>query len=1659
MASITRIQLANYLTEGYVGGSGMEWMPLYRGETLRLFGQSAALQIDNGCGKTSLTEACLYLLSQDRRLKKRVEERVAPLDKGWSHVRIEFIEKPHEDNILQSSLITVLPDEVPGTPYVIGLCWNRGKDPYFYHYQGLLEDAECFLKTEDKLELIDNAAFKKSVEKIPGSHWNIWRNIAEWQDEIRYFTNVEVIKQNVEFQVEGAGDYSAMVTNVKPQNGETYDAAFFRQCVAPELLKQPLGEEGEAHEQKFEEALFATLKPTADALVDINRKQQELNDATDAINKFQPVEEKAQEIIQADSDYNNELTKVVQEAAVIHAIAVKSPIPGIPVIPANPQWISDKKVLEALSHLVIDKREGVLITDEGLAKLISIEVKRVNEKAVEGKVQSVIASSQPIELKGDLKDIANKNNKGSELDDSMQPVDSKDDHKGILRGKHRKYATTCYDLVSALLLVNATANISGAHTEGLRDILTRAFDIATTELDTNPYRKEKRKLSAEREIFRKTQNAEKTNQAHWQEKYEELQRASRETTENQVAYEIFAARKQEFPEEYWLVPLRAQEWAVKAKESSKKKHDEHIGRAGLFNNDFALWNELKAKHGLITLPSALEDLNKAFRTAHEQDRNAKQALTEARGNYRQLSDQLSKKKSRLETSERQHKTLSGLAASMPTFQEIFGAVDPETLNPQKSLKDANQSAAAKESEMNKANSAQSVFDALIPRVATFQKIFGEVDPSTLNPTKALTDHKDKISTEQQIMDGELPYFEALNIFQETFPNQTPDEWLKETADVRNNLGNEKRENTKRVEGLEKELGDLDKFAVADNRVYSNALDELQAEGVPFERLHETITQAVKGSRRQQLLSLFSGALSAPVVSTLDDADRATKILEAARLTVPVFFKPTLSQFVQQGEVTLDGAIAYTILVGRHTRQVEILLNPDLIEEEKSRIQADIQTHSLRNKEIDKELAKVSEESQPVKLAVSAKDAIKRGSEKTFNAAKAQLEMMNAELADFEFRASSAAINSIEAMKQYRNAGGEKSYNELVEIISRLVSEKRIIEELIETLNVQVTEVANRALHAAKDYKKLGGDTELNRLAHDIEILGPEVEVLKSQVEEIDRSIREVLEGASEVWAQKLGKLNETYSIDKRHLETAIAFEEAGSVEFMQQESTVRQKLIGDLDVAQRRLENIDFKRANSYIQATRVEERSLADQLAEAEHERDQAGIKGYEAERQVNNLSGQISTLIHFVEAIHEMVVVIRSQNSKIVHFSDDIRQRMQRDGAVHPEILGYVEDLHLACLGDRASTSDATRATIANLKVEVEELEIDTKQLLNLSNACAKARRDFGEKRKEFCDKVRKEEIKGLHTLEIEEIEKANTLEQLISIHALKGKIEAQIREHEANLKIFISTMESNKSATVDSLARFARNAKINLAILDKVMKRRPDARFIIQAEMASEERIQQIISSLIADIEDRERAARERSGPALNSDIESRNKTYKELINFKIYHDIFIDPKVTFIHTSIYAGRESPLTAPGAGLSTGQHTALAMMWLVRQAEYAQARVVAMSGTRKEQQAAMKGSHRIMFFDGLFSNLSNEGFIDTAFEGLKDVGDNFQLIGLIHNPYYVNNKDIFPAHLVGKRKMAKSNEKERFFVAVEEWQKDNGVIVYTSAYKHNPDSDHAKA
>ncbi len=1669
MAAISRIQVANFLTEGYT--AGREWAPLYRGETFRLFGQPTAMQIDNGGGKTSLTEAWLYTLTRHRQLKHRVEDRVAPVDKGWTHIRFEFVERPHDEGILQTELITEDPEAIPGITYVVGMCWSRTKDPIFYSYQGTLEDAPCYTRESNGLVLIANEVFRKSVEGMPGAKWNRWRSQAEWLEEIKQFTNIEVLLQNVEFQLEGAGDYSAMITKVKPEGTETYDTAFFRQFVAPELLKHAMGAEGDADELGFEDTILKTLKPAADALLDINRRQLELDQTKEALRKFSPVLEKASEVVTANAEYEREMNALARNAAIVHALAVASPLPGIPAVPPGTQWASDKRVLAALGHMVIDKRHGVAITDTGLAELIGTETRRLNERAGELKLPIVLMDAEAIDLEADLKKRTSPAGDEDSRHEIPQPVENKADLKQKRGG--RRYETKCYGLKESLALAEAATNFAGAKAYGLSDVLTRAFGIAADEIDTNPYRKRLRRHDAELAIQKGKQQKALADQQHYQKEYEALINQSREAEENQIAYEGFMARKGEFPEACWESPATAYTWADEDAKRVELERTEHVRLSSERKDGYALWQTLTEKHGLLPLPDALANLNSRYAEAAAANARAGRALNEATDSLRAKRKELGQEGQNLNEAQKHLDKLEGLAAGMAAFREVFGDADPMTLDPQGEMKSKQESWQKNDRLLQDAYAKKQALFELQPKTRLFGEVFGEADPETLNPSMDLKNHMEAIGVEEGLVTEHQPLVEALTLFRESHPSISPDEWLARTAERRRELAEERGGNVQRISDLDGELKDLAAFGAADDRVYARALKLLGENGIVFDRLHDLASRTVQSSKLEQCLTLFSAFLSAPVIDSIETAGKAAKLLEQFKLTVPIFVKPALVAFLQDGDIRQTGEVAHFIWAGCRTRQVSVLLNPSLIEEEKARIQAEIDGLAERNKSIQIELDSISEESQAVRIALDAKDAIRRDSERVHAEATKSLDALQLKTAELERRASQVAQEAISAMKRYIKQGGEKRYRELVDsVIPDLERERDQIKDRLDTLAQQTTEKVLRALHAAKDFHRAGGDEAHRAAKNKFDHLDNLVNALGATIEELQAKIDGSLDADAKKAAEALRLANETYALNKRDLEASISFEAQGFVTFMRQAPTRMRQLDEDLEAAQKRLQGIDFERAERYLRSTRSGERSLADRIAEAQGKRGEAEKAATKARDDITQIEGEMTVMTPFMEAMHDMVASVRAQYSKVSLFSGDILHLMQASSFSDPEILAHAETIRIACTGEIPSTVQDAKIAMLNLRQCIEELEINTDELRRRGEDKRRRLDEYIQRRDEFCDRARSGEIRGLNQLEISAISEAKTIEQLQRIQETQDAIQAQITESEANLAKIREAMEANKKASIDNLAKFARDAQLSLEILERVMKKTPNARFYIEAPVADESEIEQIIAELLEQIEDKERTLRERGVALLNDEIERKISDYKRLIHETIYKRIFsardkttgnpIVPRVYFTHASIRGNDKVPFT--NRGLSTGQQTALAMMWLIKQAEFAIARAAALYGSRKERNAALKGAQRIMFFDGLFSNLSNEDYINDAFQGLRGVGENFQLIGLIHNPYYVNNKEIFPVHLVGKKKIANkgSGERQRVFVSVEPWQDTNGMIFYTSAYKHNfpaVPSEHANA
>ena len=60
-------------------------------------------------------------------------------------------------------------------------------------------------------------------------------------------------------------------------------------------------------------------------------------------------------------------------------------------------------------------------------------------------------------------------------------------------------------------------------------------------------------------------------------------------------------------------------------------------------------------------------------------------------------------------------------------------------------------------------------------------------------------------------------------------------------------------------------------------------------------------------------------------------------------------------------------------------------------------------------------------------------------------------------------------------------------------------------------------------------------------------------------------------------------------------------------------------------------------------------------------------------------------------------------------------------------------------------------------------------------------------------------------------------------------------------------------------------------------------------------------------------------------------------------------------------------------------------------------------------------------MIIDGLFSNLSDPKLIRSVMSSLTVTRGHFQLIGLVHDPKYQHDFNLFPVFLIGKTQESK--------------------------------------
>lgn len=1623
MAVITRIELVNYLCEGWQPSMGVaRWRPLWPANTLRLAGQSTAIQVPNGGGKTSVTNAILFLLSRDRQLKKEFLDRCAPTETGYTHVRIEFAIRTDE-NITQRELITIDPRDCPAQSYVIGVCANRGhEDLQFYRHAGTLEESPAYRVDGSTIVFTPNEEFRNRVRKLPKGDWNQWSTIREWSKAVSEFMSPEVVRQNVVFHRSGAGDASAAFNRVVVESGERFDEAYFRQVAAPQLLANLMGESAEEDERTIEDTITISMTRFIDAKLKVERKQAYLQRREAMEAEFAPVLSAADAIEEAQSNYQRQLQGLSRDAAFLERFAGAggSALPGVPRNPASANVAAGVK--QCLVGMALDKDGTVLIADDALAQSLGLSTGHMNQLATRGSASRDSISPYPA---------------------SSQVIVFACDSKFSEGYGGRRNAPKYYDRAAALgLAARRAVEDAGDYAETLQ----MAFEAAEQWVDSNPFRREHRHLTTRRDELKAGIAAAEQAGREAEARQRTLEAQVNERAENHAAYQEFCQQAFLLPETLRVLPLAARDWVEKETEIRNDAITRHSGRVGELTAGWKALLRLRNELGLQSPADRLAELEAQkhhFEWQHEDAQSAHQAA-QAKRDEQTKEQELTK--------EAQTKVLYALETLKPlanhdaTFRRIFGDVDPLVVSPPvdeiRSLRDK----VRKKADLREPKRAlHSKLRNLKAENQAFCLLFGNVDPCMTTPLADRDQLSEAYRSAELAYSQHQPHAEALELHIAAYAVD-PTEWIRRTDAARLDAQQQAQEAADRCAVLQRELAALDDLSLVDDAVYANAHSILADAGVSFIRLRDFILEnELDNTRSLSLLTAFGPLLSAPVLCDLVVAESAMQTLQAAGHEVPLLLRePLLIALHGDGVAETTSGAAVMFMAGARTRRVRAILDPQALEEEKCDIGEQLVHQTQAREQALRLVAKHEPHSEDYRRAIRAQEAVQSASVAKVQAAKLQLQKLVPQIERAQELTTGEALRSLAGAIEFHQLGADAAFESLTAEIETLSASIEVMDADIAVLEERTAQEAVVAHDGAVRLARGGGIARITALETEAGELLETYRLSATLLVEAEGNLDSTSNALKKALQQVQGFLQD-YALTTGELKEAIVFENDGSALFMEDKDRTAEELEQARDVL-RPLTRVSFTRAQTYMDHEGDDEMELQRGIAEAGQARGRAAEDARTLAKDAGNIEGLLVVADRTAETLHELAYVMIEKRNAVAPYLMDLNQF--EGGTIpseaHP-MYARAEELHHQLMDWRRDHGSFERTLITEMRVDLEGVDVGRSglEVRDVKKRAGRAREYFQGLRDAFCKKAGNSDAAALSQAEIEAIQSANTIEQLHDLVRLGERLRADLELEHSELQELQESVSSVESESIETLTRLVESCRSNLATMNKVMAGNQNARFFLEATIISNDDIKKLLVELRDGIEERKRFAESRTS------LSKRDKDDSSIradVRRALIDRIFTEPSVQFRHIGMWDGKTQPIQA---SLSEGQKAALQMMWLIKESEYHLECVVRRhlgGGSKKKLRSR---SQRILFFDGLFSNLSDRTLIDEAFKGLGEADSNLQLIGLIHNTEYRNNPNIFPSLVIGRRAGWREVDGERSFIRFEDGRPDGSMGLATFMVK----------
>lgn len=461
-----------------------------------------------------------------------------------------------------------------------------------------------------------------------------------------------------------------------------------------------------------------------------------------------------------------------------------------------------------------------------------------------------------------------------------------------------------------------------------------------------------------------------------------------------------------------------------------------------------------------------------------------------------------------------------------------------------------------------ANSQLGHLQSLASKADEFTELFGEESAAGLEDQ--VNKDRDNLLRRQAELTGEInqaaSLVESLQSFRAKVGDVSPTKWLITAEEKHRDYVTQLHEAKRDMSDLNRRLNDLDNEKVSASMVAAKALEFLAKEGLPSVRLLDVIREmSLEKERERDVLSYFSAILFSPVFESQEEAVSAAKILYEKDMPIPVFLRSNLIDFALRGTLSsgTDGLV-FDHQAGVCTRAVDCIIDPSLIEREKSETRVKKESLSSKIDDLQDKVDEVSPKSALIRLAQRAEEAEKADAESNLNRLREEQEQLERKSDQIKRRSSHHAILLIRSMIEFDNLGGKDRLDSVNHRASELREEHRLAEDDVAQLDEKISTLTDREKACEGDVEKL--------------TISPEMAVALSKAKEfLDADGRAFLKSEKDVEAE----LNKQLELSKKRNAGEHLFRNAA--EFL-------------------KTKDKDFEHIQAQIETLRSQERSLLDE-------------------------------------------------------------------------------------------------------------------------------------------------------------------------------------------------------------------------------------------------------------------------------------------------------------------------------------------------------------------------------------------------------------------------------------------------------------------------------